>query len=117
MKLVDMKNTPREIKEDKGEVGPATGAYVPDKYPYGTRVTIEDDQLDGFDLSGIAMGTTVSMQAICKVVEFSIRERSDGKVRKRLELQITKMGLEPDAKEVKDGKKGERLNLLGGATN
>ena len=98
MSLVSMKRKPE--KKDDGEKDgaccPSTSDYERPDYPWGTRLTLESEQLEALGLSTAmpALGTKMDIAAIVEVVG-SHSEAVDGKQHRRLELQITEMAVQP----------------------
>lgn len=92
MKLVSMK---KEGSHDHGCDCCATapsGCSEPD-YPWGLRINLDEDQIAAQGIKQLpASGAQVAIEAIATVVSLG-EETRDGKVHRRLELQITDMGL------------------------
>lgn len=99
MKLVSMKNTSgHEHGCSCCEAAPS-GCGEPD-YPYGTRLNLEEDQVEALGLSALpSVGSTVEVQGIANVIGVS-EEKRDGKTFRRLELQMTDLGVGPAKSDV-----------------
>jgi hypothetical protein len=114
MQLVDMQN---DRRDPEITILPILGEDDPDPtYPDDLRVTIADDQLDrlALDDDALEVGTTVRLEAIAKVVAYAEDESVDDEPRCRLELQITRLGLEPDESARRARAEDERLDALAG---
>lgn len=100
MKLASMK-LPKHVKE--GETAdPCCVDYTPPDYPYGTRLNLEEDQLVALGIT--AMPTTsdpISITAIGTVIAVS-EEQRDGKITRRLEIQITDMAIAQPGERLAD---------------
>lgn len=87
-RLVDM----RMSQEEKDE-GTVMAPEMPD-YPYGLCISLNDDDLEKLDLEDdMEAGDTITFMATAKVTSVSAREIG-GEVEKRVELQITNMGID-----------------------
>lgn len=64
-----------------------------DRYPWGLRVTLENEQLDALKMPLPKGGDTFPLSAVVKVVGVRSCETEGGEVRS-LELQITDLGME-----------------------
>lgn len=93
MKLVSMKVSKAERKE-KMKVSPLCDG---DEYPYGTCISLNTAELEklGLDVSGLSVGDTFEVEAQAVVKSISQNKR-DGQSDNRLELQITKLGVEAE---------------------
>lgn len=110
VKMIDMAKTPEEIKEDIAET--AMPVAAPDKvpsYPWGLCITLDEDSLAklGIDEKELPdVGDMIHLFAMAKVTSASQNEREDKDgnktVCKRIELQITHMGLEDEDREAGD---------------
>lgn len=92
MKLVSMK---KEDGHGKGcsccDASPS-GCSEPD-YPWGLRITLDEEQLAAMGVKALpASGSPVGIEAAAMVVSQG-EETRDGKVHRRLELQITDLAL------------------------
>lgn len=84
------------LKRDHGR--DAYPMYEDEKYPYGTRLHLDEDVVKSLGASGAKVGDTVQVVGVATVKSVSARmEGDDGEVGTRLELQITDMGLEKES--------------------
>lgn len=88
MKITDMKLTP-EMKKRMGKEMESPDAP---EYPFGSRITIEDDHVDGMGMGNAKKGDEMEMSGTAKVIG-TVNEDSAGGKRRSVELQITKMGM------------------------
>lgn len=90
MKLFSMKRQKDEKNDDKA-CDPCH-AESPD-YPYGTRLNLEEDQLESLGLKAMpAAGAQIRIEGVGEVI--GVREEQiEGKIRRSLEIQITDLGL------------------------
>jgi hypothetical protein len=105
-KMISMARTPAEAKKEVEKYDmPATAspvASVP-TFPYGLCISLEDETLDKLGMEGAmpAVGDVIQFTAMAKVTSASDseREKSDGSKEqcRRVELQITDMGVPGDA--------------------
>lgn len=101
MKLVSMANKPKDKKEMEGCEPPCCDDA---KYPYGTQISLEGDQLAALGISDLPkVGTVVSIMAKAKVVSVSSREDQDGSADQSLSLQITDLGIDSKMSDKKIG--------------
>jgi hypothetical protein len=92
MNMVDMKGD----KQDMGtavEVMP--GSPDTPEYPYGLRITIEDEKVGELGLDKLRVGDKLTISCDCEVIEVAEREDQGGKTQ-RVELQIQKIGNDED---------------------
>lgn len=107
MKMVSMANKPKK-DEEKGMVECCDDA----KYPYGTQISLCNDQLAALGITEMPkIGTTVSLMAHAKVVSCRSEEDQDGSADQSLSLQITDLGIESKMSESK------KASILYGAEN
>lgn len=93
MKLHSLKRAPKEKEEAKDCVSPC-GDYEQPDYPYGTRMSLDDEGLAAMGITSISeVGAPVSINAIGTVVLMSEESVEGGKPNRRLEIQITDMAL------------------------
>lgn len=97
LKLVSMKRKPEPKDDDEKDGACCAPDYDRPDYPWGTRLTIENDQLDALGLTGElpAVGTTMDMVAIVSVISTRSESVEGGKMERRLELQVTDMAVQP----------------------
>lgn len=90
MSLKSMKITKADRdarKKGYGVCSPMGG----DDYPYGLRVTLDEDALKKLGLTKLPKaGAYVALRAECCVISVSVNER-DGKTDRRIELQMEKL--------------------------
>lgn len=97
--FVHMAKTPDEVEEKKERM---TTEPVVNTYPYGLCISLCDDELDKLGDISCEVGSIVSFDAMAKVTAYSQHEvEEDGKktLRRRVELQITHLGVEQDEDE------------------
>ena len=93
------------MKREKKEMEEATPVPVSpsskDDYPYGLRISLEDDSLEKLGLKEMPeVGKSMKMEAMCKVCGTSSNQsEGDEGPRKRLEIQLTDMKLSPSGKK------------------
>lgn len=115
MKLVDMKMTKKEAKEEMGAPTSAVkAAEQGPRYPYGLEIRLDTDSLKklGIDLDSYPLGAECTIEAKAIVTDKGEHQRLNGKERLNLELQVTELAIGEDKKAKKDKKAGERLNEL-----
>lgn len=95
MNLVSMRQSPEEALE--GTVAPAVGEQP--LYPYGTRLTLNDESLKALGISLPAVGTVYTLMARVEVVSARAEKVQDGEQEIGADLQITDMGLEPEGSD------------------
>lgn len=98
MKLVSMKLKKTEKGDAKAcccdcSVPGCSCEDEKDRYPWGLRVSLENEQLDALKLLLPKVGDTFPISAIVKVVGTRSCETEGGEMRS-LELQITDLGIE-----------------------
>lgn len=95
MNLVNMKSPPREKPE-----GDCCDPSKEPAYPWGLRVSLNDDSLKQLGLTERPkVGTLMQLMAIVEVVSTSAYESKEGGDTSNVELQITDMGLEAVKKQ------------------
>lgn len=108
MKLTSLKRTPAEKDDDAKDCAAPCGEQ-PD-YPWGTRLHLEEDQLEALGLSQLPnAGAPVGGEFAGTVIGMR-EEQRDGKTVRSLEIQITDLGFAVAAPSVADrmyGKKKE----------
>ena len=73
------------------------------EYSYGLRVTLDDEELKKLMMRDMpSIGEELSMQAMVKVVEVGEETEKGSQEKRRLVLQITKLGLFADKKDDSD---------------
>jgi len=95
MELTEMKLPP---PKKKGESTVAyDGPFGSEMWPYGLRLSFEKEQIDKLpSLKNYKVGDVVSIQAKATVTQVSSTERQKGSDRYTVEMQIEKIGCEPD---------------------
>ncbi|BAM66435.1 hypothetical protein [Xanthomonas citri phage CP2] len=92
MKLVSMKKEGGHGKDCCCCDAAPSGCSEPD-YPWGTRISLEEDQIAALGLKSMpAVGAPVGVEAVAMVIGVN-EEQRDGKTFRRLELQITDLAL------------------------
>lgn len=97
MNIVSMKQDPKEAVEDSG-LATANPGEMP-LYPYGTRLTLNDESLKALGISLPAVGTVYTLMARVEVVSARAEKVQDGEQEIGADLQITDMGLEPEGSD------------------
>jgi|HigsolmetaAR201D_1030396.scaffolds.fasta_scaffold25441_1 hypothetical protein len=97
MKLVSMKRTKQEKKAANKAIMPAEA----DSYPYGLRISLDDDALQKLGLKLPKVGERFHIEAVAEVCSTSAHESSDHTDR-RMELQIQKLGLTKEARSMQE---------------
>lgn len=107
-KMIDMARSPAEVKEEVAKSAPMPmGAGKPSAptYPYGLCISLDDESIKKLGLEGEMpdVGTLVHFCAMAKVTSVSEHEQegTDGAKTscRRVELQITTLGLESEDAE------------------
>lgn len=93
-KLISMKRTPKDKREDAGEHAPME-AMAPD-YPYGLCIHMDKDELDKLGMSDLPkVGTTMTMTAKVTVTRVSQSAATGPEAEEytSIDLQVTDMAL------------------------
>lgn len=97
MKIYDMRNEPDDDDEDSGDVSSIAISESP--YPYGICLRLGDDELAKLGYDEPEAGQTVKIEAVGIVTRYTEeQEPGDKEPDCRVEIQITKLGVEPDVK-------------------
>lgn len=117
--MVDMARTPEEVRKELGnEVAmpsPAVQRSVP-TYPYGLTFSLDEDTLEKLGIDGDlpSVGDMIHFCGMAKVTSASASERegTDGSKEtcRRVELQITHLGLEDEDQEKPRNWYGDTMN-------
>ena len=93
-----MTNMKMSAKEAKGMIeGPATANDTP-KYPYGLRITLNDEAMKKLGMKEIpSVGSSKKIYAKADVVESSVMETAENGKSMRMELQITDLAFMDEA--------------------
>jgi len=92
MKMVSMKMAPK--KGDKGDEVKCCGMDQEEKYPWGLRINLGDEELKKLGIKELPkVGQELPFTATVKVVGVRSNESQDGENR-NVELQITECALE-----------------------
>jgi len=105
--LTDMARDAEELK-DASPMAPE-----PDKYPWGLRITLDQDSLEklGVDHSDWEVGAVFHLMALAKVTSISSHDGPNGQ-RCDVGLQITHLaGPENEEKEEEEGEEDEEPDL------
>jgi hypothetical protein len=95
-----MKNLVSLKKSKNSEASGEVEEYTEPEYPWGTRVSLENDSLEKMKITDLPeVGKEMMMMAKVKVVETSSRENEEGKKRRSVDLQITDMAFEEEKKD------------------
>jgi len=105
--MKDLTLSKEEAAESYGEVKAETNEGP--KYPWGTRLCLDDETMAKLGLSMLPVGTEVMIMAKATVVGMSTSERQGGDREDNIDLQITSMdvtqSLTADARTAKAAKK------------
>lgn len=92
----DLKRTPQELAEDKREI---TADYEPNPYGWGTKLCLEDEQIDAARAGGLRVGQRVKIVGFATVTRVSSSESEDQREGRdscrTLELQVTDLEASP----------------------
>jgi hypothetical protein len=86
-KLIDLKRSKSKAKESM-EVAPTS--Y--EKYPYGSRLNFENDEVEKLGLGSMKVGDQVVIKAVGEVTSVSKNESTNG-VDDNIGIQITKISI------------------------
>jgi hypothetical protein len=105
-KMVSMAKTPEQINK---EIPPLPKLSQVDTYPYGLCISLEKEQLDklGID-TDCETGDMIHFCCMGKVTSKSEREKEDGGIDCRIEIQITDLATENEDGENERAEKAER---------
>ena len=94
--LVDLKNKPPSKKEEMdGTKGmPTVGDYY-EKYPYGLRINLNEDQIKKLDIdvSKLKAGSDISVAGKGSVIRVWSEDSSEGGESRSIEIQIKELAL------------------------
>ena len=94
MELTEMKLPPPKKTKESPEVCCEYGSEL---WPYGLRLSFEKEQVDKLpSLKNYKVGDAVTIQAKATVTQVSSTERQKGSDRYAVEMQIEKIGCEPN---------------------
>ena len=98
-----MKSLKISAKKAKEKMTPTLVGSDEDRYPYGTRIDLDQDALEKLGIKNLpAVGTEMMIE--CKVTVIAVRESaSQENTSRSMELQITAMDIEADEDEVGEG--------------
>lgn len=96
--MVDLARSPEEMKRDLAGYGmpSSTAERLSNEpvYPYGTCISFGDDELDKLNLDcDCEPGDQMIGRFVAEVKDVSQTKMGDGAVRRRIELQITKISV------------------------
>ena len=91
MNLVSMKRDPKEAAENSGMTTLAAGDAP--LYPWGLKLSLDDDQLKAMKLGLPEVGSKLMVTALAEVVTARAEKDQDGGTEISCELQITDMSL------------------------
>jgi hypothetical protein len=99
-KMVSLKREGKR-KTDEDACSPVDASL----YPWGTRISLDDEALRkmGLDLKSVRVGDGLRLRGDVQVLEIAMEQRQEKGERRRLELQITRMGLERAREEFDEG--------------
>jgi hypothetical protein len=98
--MVDLALTDNERAEMSGMVAPALMESKGPQYPYGTRITLCEKELDKLklDIADAAIGDLIDMRCFGVITSLSQNDGPDGPCC-RVEIQIQRMAVENEATE------------------
>lgn len=103
MALTSLKISKKEMKDREKEAQISIGAPDGERYPYGTRLDLDDETLDKLGIDKLpSVGATMMIEAKVTVIgsrQSATKERTN----RALELQITDMEIEMDEGEEEEG--------------
>lgn len=115
-KFVDMAKTPEQVNEEMPAI--ATGSSLAaklnniPKYPWGLCINLEDDQLEKLGIEGdCEVGDIIHLCAMAEVTACS-QNKTEGKTKHRIELQITHLACEDEDNE--NGREEKAKRRYGG---
>ncbi len=110
--MTDMARTPEDVKEEVAKMSPSPiaegGKPMVPTYPYGLCVSLDEESMEKLGLDGDLpeVGEMIHFCAMARVTSASMNERegTDGtkETCRRVELQITHLGLESEEQENRD---------------
>lgn len=95
--LVSLKRSQAEISKDKSLLA----STEEDKFPFGTRLDFEKEEIDKIGISGSQVGKNFEVVAKATVIRVSKSADEDGD-RENIVLQITDIAIEPASANAKD---------------
>ncbi len=91
MKLCDMKRAGnKDVEKDSM---PTTAVAETPEYPWGLRLTLEQEQLDKLDVSKLRVGDEVNLSAVARVRGARASDERPDRIC-CIDLQITQLGLD-----------------------
>jgi hypothetical protein len=93
MQLHSMKRSKQELKDAESDLASPSE----DEYPWGLRVSLEEDQLSKLDVGSAEPGDVVTVVAQATVKSVSSHEDDDGHSHSSMSLQITDMAVDTEA--------------------
>lgn len=90
--MTSMKMTPKMKREMSPEVA-SSGSNAPE-YPYGTKLTVEDDHVHKLGMDDAMVGEEVMVTGKGKVVACRKNDMEGGKGKKSVEVQMTEMKMD-----------------------
>jgi hypothetical protein len=99
MNLINMERPkPEDAKKEAVEAMPITGNSYYEKYPWGLRLTLNNEELKklGMKIKDLEIDTVVSITAKALITSLSSDQNIENKegTRNRVELQITDLAVE-----------------------
>ncbi len=91
MEMTDMKLPKKSEKEMKNMGMPATSSGMQDEYPYGLRISLNNEQLAKLNIGAHNVGDEIEIEATGSIISKSENEQQGGKAEKHLEIQIKKI--------------------------
>lgn len=103
--MVDMKLTPKEVKEEKKE------EYEPPPYPWGLSIRLEKDELDKLKLATLPnVGDEVHITAVGRVTTVSSAMRDQNDEDKTVTIQIVMLELDNEGPDDGDDESAKAEN-------
>lgn len=101
--MISLKISKDEMKKKEKEMTLAVSSSDGERYPYGTRIELNNESLDKMGIKELpAAGTKMMIEAKVTVIA-SRQSVSNERTTRSVEFQITDMDLESDEDEVSEG--------------
>jgi hypothetical protein len=97
--FVSLKKSPEDLAEEKMGGPCSIGDYPQDIYPYGTCISLCEDEIEKLNLgTDVDAGDTMFFACVGKVTSVNKRDTTDGQ-KMRVEIQITDIAVEEQEPE------------------
>lgn len=111
-KLVSLKLSTKEAKKDYGS--PESVSRLPE-YPYGTRLSFDNETVEKLDLEDVEVRQKVTITAEGYVSEKSTRDIVKGEARTNVEIQLTDISVTESGAAKKEKREAAHLDTIAGA--